>query len=290
MATTYRGRVQINGVLTRGGLNLRASQSVSSASLGLIPDGTELDVTLTSGKNWFRTTYGGNTGYVRAQDIAITTGGYPLYRVTVNTTLNIREKPSTSANAVFTAAKDRGLYVLETSGNWHLVSCNIGTGWASSSYLTPDSTAVPFDYPTIDEFIARLESFCDRDWSYALGYSSTAKTIDCANFPYVARFSLGEHNVPGEYNSIPDDVSEKGVIESYDQLERGMEVFQGTDHMGVYAGFVTFPNGQTLPAVYQSRATYNANQQAMYSERTGPNLTEMNNNWDHWAWSKYVQH
>ena len=38
------------------------------------------------------------------------------------------------------------------------------------------------------------------------------------------------------------------------------------------------------------RAAYNANQQAIYDEKTGPNLTEMNSDWDYWAWSKYVQH
>ena len=38
------------------------------------------------------------------------------------------------------------------------------------------------------------------------------------------------------------------------------------------------------------RAVHNANQQAIYDEKTGPNLTEMNSDWDYWAWSKYVQH
>lgn len=56
-------------------------------------------------------------------------------------------------HVVFTAAKDRGLYVLETSGDWYLVSCNIGTGWASKTYLVKDPSAVPFDYVTVDELI-----------------------------------------------------------------------------------------------------------------------------------------
>lgn len=96
-------------------------------------------------------------------------------------------------------------------------------------------------------------------------------------------------------NSISDD--EKGSFTDPSQLKKGMEIFQSAkndkstkNHMGVYAGLVKFPNGQTLHAVYQSRAAYNADQQAMYSEKTGPNLTEMNSDWDYWAWSKYVQH
>ena len=31
-------------------------------------------------------------------------------------------------------------------------------------------------------------------------------------------------------------------------------------------------------------------QKAIYSEETGQNLTEMNEKWDHWGWSKYVKH
>ena len=150
---TYHGRVQINGSLTRGVLRLRQAMDTKSKVLAEMPDGTELDVTLTSGKTWFKTTYNGQTGYVRAVDIAITEG-YPLYRVNVSKgTLNIRSVPKTGDNVVFTAAKDRGLYVLETSGDWYLVSCNIGTGWASKTYLVKDPSAVPFDYVTVDELI-----------------------------------------------------------------------------------------------------------------------------------------
>ena len=150
---TYHGRVQINGSLTRGVLRLRQAMDTKSKVLAEMPDGTELDVTLTSGKTWFKTTYNGQTGYVRAVDIAITEG-YPLYRVNVSKgTLNIRSVPKTGDNVVFTAAKDRGLYVLETSGDWYLFSCNIGTGWASKTYLLKDPSAVPFDYVTVDELI-----------------------------------------------------------------------------------------------------------------------------------------
>ena len=183
---TYHGRVQINGTLTRGVLHLRKTESDTSAIVADMPDGTELDVTLSSNKEWFSTIYDGKSGYVKAVNIAITEG-FPLYRVNVNNgTLNIRKKPSTTAKASFNAAKDRGLYVLETSGNWYLVSCNIGTGWASKSYLVKDPTVKPFDYPTVDEFIERLKDFCGKGWQYKDGYSSSQKYIDCSNYPYIA--------------------------------------------------------------------------------------------------------
>lgn len=297
MATTYCGRVQVKGALNRGKLNFRESENLTSQVLAEIPDGTELDVTLGSSKRFFRTTYNNQTGYVKASEIAITEGGYPLYRVnTESGPLNIRETPNSGSGVtvLFTAAKDKGLYVLGSSSDWYLVSCNIGTGWAKKTYLVQDSNVTPFDYLTIDEFIERLKSFCGKGWSYKLGYSSVGKTIDCANYPYVARHSLGAHNVKDEYADIESD--EKGSFTDPSQLEKGMEVFQyntsesNWKHMGVYAGVVTFPNGETRHAVYQSRAAYNANQLAMYSEKTGPNLTEMNNDWNYFGWSKYIKH
>lgn len=291
--STYHGRVQINGALTRGYLNIRSRQSRNSAPIAEVDDGTELDVTLTSDNQWFKTTYNGKTGYLQLENFAITEG-YPLYRVNVNSgTLNIRSEPKIADdNVIFTAAKDRGLYVLETREGWCLVSCNIGTGWASNSYLVQDSTAQPFDYPTVNEFIERLESFCNCGWSYALGYSSTQKTIDCANYPYVARYSLGAHSTNDEYASISDD--EKGPIRDLSELKVGMELFQrdseaSIKHMGVYAGLVNF-DGDVLPAVYQSRSVSSGARKAKYKERTGPNLTEMNEKWNYWGWSKYVQH
>lgn len=293
--TTYHGRVQVNGALNRGVLNLRKLPQKGSNSLAEMPDGTELDVTLSSDKDWFKTTYNGKTGYVEAMNIAITQNGL-LHRVNVdNGTLNIRKKPETTADPIFTAAKGRGLYVLETSGNWCLVSCNIGTGWASKTYLVEDAQVEPFDYPTVNEFIERLKSFCGKGWKYGQGYSSTGKYIDCSNYPYVARFGLGAKGASTEYNAISSD--EKGVITDRSMLKVGMEVFQSDrnneaskKHMGVYAGLVSFSGSAPCHAVYQSRAVYNANQKAMYSEKTGPNLTEMNSDWDCWAWSKYVKH
>ncbi len=116
------------------------------------------------------------------------------------------------------------------------------------------------------------------------------KWIDCSNYPYVARFSLGLKAATSEYRDISDD--EKGPITDRNQLKVGMEIFQSESfggyqmkHMGVYAGLVTFNNGETRHAVYQSRAVYNANQLAIYDEETGPNLTEMNDDWYYWGWS-----
>lgn len=293
---TYHGRVQVNGCLNRGHLYLRKSEESESTPLAEIPDGTELDVTLTRSNEHFKTTYNGKTGYVRLMDIAITQG-HPLYRVNVKSgTLNVRTAPSKNQKKLgFTAAKDRGLYVLETHGDWYLVSCNIGTGWSSKSYLVKDETAVPFDYPTIDEFIKRLKDFCGKGWHYDKGYNNTDKHIDCSNYAHVARYNLGETGASSEYASISDD--EKGSITDPTQLKVGMEIFKSDstnkdtkNHMGVYAGIITFNDGIARPAVYQSRSFFDPKQAAMYSEKTGPNLTEMDSDWDCWAWSKYVQH
>lgn len=295
---TYKGYVQINGCLKDGTLELRKLADEKSTVVAEMSDGDELTLISDScDGEWIKAIYQSTSGYVKTVNVAVTEGA-PLYRVNVSTgTLNIRKKPATtsSSSVHFTAAKNRGLYVLKTSGDWCLVSCNIGTGWASKKYLVEDPDAVPFDYPTVNEFLERLKSFCGAGWEYGRGYSSTDKYIDCSNYPYVSRFSLGEKGASSEYGSIRNE--DKGTFTDPSQLKVGMEIFQSDpnnkstkNHMGVYAGLVRFNNGQTLHAVYQSRAVYNAKQQAIYSEKTGPNLTEMNSAWDSWAWSPYVRH
>ena len=56
-----------------GRLNLRASCSTSASSLIQIPDKTAINVETVSGHNdWFKTSYGGYTGYVVAKYVQIT--------------------------------------------------------------------------------------------------------------------------------------------------------------------------------------------------------------------------
>lgn len=291
---TYTGKVEVNGAVKRGTLHLRQNAADESSSLALIPDGEVLQLTTIGNEAWFRTTYNNKSGYVAARYIVVTDEGFPVYRVaTQEGVLNIRNTPSTGGLIVFTAPKEGGLYKLEEKSDWYRVSCDLGTGWAKKNFLVADGSAQITGFLTPDEYIENLERYCNSGWSYnddGDGYNSSKKSIDCAYYPFKARNSLGEHAATLEYDSIL--TGEKGKISSFDQLEKGMEVFQGTEktkeHMGVYAGIVTI-KGVTCHGVYQSRSK-SGDQLAQYKEETGPNLTEMNDQWNYWAWSPYVIH
>lgn len=54
-------------------LNIRSSMSISSDPLGLIPNGTEIEVEASGNGDWYKVTYDGKTGYVSSDYIRILT-------------------------------------------------------------------------------------------------------------------------------------------------------------------------------------------------------------------------
>ena len=132
MATFY-------GKVVGGGLNLRTSTSTNVSSPIQIPQNTELYVSTIEGNQaWFSTSYGGYSGYVVAQYIAITNDGGTTQVTTASGSLNIRKTASTSASVLYTAAQNSIIRLLDYTSvsNWHRVSSANGTGWAQSQFLT----------------------------------------------------------------------------------------------------------------------------------------------------------
>lgn len=297
-----------NGKVRGGSLNLRQTTSTSATKLASIPNNTPLTVETVSGqRDWFKTNYGGKSGYVLAQYIAITSGVGTCTVTTVSGSLNIRKTPSGSASVIYTAARNSLLYLLDSTSvtDWYRVSSSSGTGWAMSSFLTigGNNTEPPVESTnlSVDEYIANLESFCNCGWTYMpSGCDTNKKTIDCAHYPYQARNRQGGKGCTTEYNNY---LSSKGLISElggYNGLQRGMEVFQQdtTDpskkgHMGVYAGKIMI-DGVEYHGVYQSCSSHNTIA-TVYNNGvpgdSGPNLTEMKaGRWKYWGWSKYVNH
>ena len=128
-----------NGTVRGGALNMRASTSTSSTRLVQIPNGTALTVNLVAGSpNWMSTSYAGYTGFVLAQYVAITSDGGTATVTTASGGLNVRETPSSTATALYSAAQNSTVRLLDTSSysGWYCISSSSGTGWAMSQYLT----------------------------------------------------------------------------------------------------------------------------------------------------------
>lgn len=297
-------------------LNIRKTPSTSASAIYTAAKGSILYLLdSTSVTGWFRVSSSSGTGWASKSFLTInSTGGgsdigsYPI-TATVDTakhgnggTLNLRQNATTGSTLVTTIPNGATIHVNSLSGEWLAAKYNAYTGYVMAKFIVGTSaygestgTTTPGSL-TVDQYITNLESFCNNGWSYGSGYKPNDKIIDCAWYPYKARNDQGAHGCTTEYNS---HLSEKGRISSYDNLVRGMEIFQPNandpstkEHMGVYAGKVVIA-GVLQHAVYQSCSSHNtidAKYNNGVTDDSGPNLTGMNNKWKYWGWSKYVKH
>ncbi len=143
-----------NGYVIGGALNMRATTSTSSDRLTQIPNGTNVTVSLVAGApEWLSTSYGGYSGFVLAQYIAVTNSGGECTVTTESGGLNVREAPQTDATRIYVAARNSSLRLLDYTSysGWYCVSSSEGTGWAQSQFLTiittppfvPDDNTIP---------------------------------------------------------------------------------------------------------------------------------------------------
>lgn len=129
--------MSFNANVIGGGLNLRAECSTSSTRLTQIPTGTAIVVDIVADEpEWFATSYGGYTGFVVAQYVAITADGGECIP-NVENSLNIRKKPVSGATRLYSAYPDDVLRLLDytSEADWYRVSSAEGTGWAMSEFL-----------------------------------------------------------------------------------------------------------------------------------------------------------
>ncbi len=125
-------------------IDIRQSASSKAKSLSKINKGTALTVKDQSG-NWLKVYYSSKkiTGWVLASQISTkkpststSVSNLGTYYVTA-TSLNVREKATTSSQVIGSVKKNAALTLLKKSGSWGQVKLRNGkTGWVSMSYLT----------------------------------------------------------------------------------------------------------------------------------------------------------
>ncbi|WP_197089886.1 SH3 domain-containing protein [Bacillus sp. FJAT-27916] len=127
-----------------GSIDIRQSASSKAKSLSKINKGTALTVKDQSG-NWLKVYYSSKkiTGWVLASQISTkkpststSVSNLGTYYVTASS-LNVREKATTSSKVIGSVKKNAALTLLKKSGTWGQVKLSNGkTGWVSMSYLT----------------------------------------------------------------------------------------------------------------------------------------------------------
>jgi len=122
-------------------LNLRKSASPTGTILLTIPSGRNVTYLGTYG-SWYKVSYGGQTGYVSAQYVKVststTTTTAKTYVTTVN--LNLRKSASSTGTILLTIPSGRSVTYLGTYGSWYKVSYGGQTGYVSSQYLKASTT------------------------------------------------------------------------------------------------------------------------------------------------------
>lgn len=118
-------------------LNVRSEPSTSGEVVGKISaKGTECSVTVCSEHDWFEIICGSLHGYVAARYIYVTEGERYCTVNTQGGSLNIRQRPSTSAPILYTVPNNTGMrYIMTYDAAWDMVSTEKGTGWALDDYI-----------------------------------------------------------------------------------------------------------------------------------------------------------
>ena len=132
-----------------GKLHLRVLPSQSSSSLGLYPNGTEVQA-VNLGNGWHWASVGGKTGYMMSQFLAskgstpptpTPVTPYTMYIHTGNSgKLNLRALPDINSTSLGLYPNDLAVTVLATTGEWANVAVDGKMGFMMLKFLT---TTVP---------------------------------------------------------------------------------------------------------------------------------------------------
>ncbi|WP_114570054.1 SH3 domain-containing protein [Exiguobacterium flavidum] len=129
--------------VTTDNLNLRSTASSSGKLYLTIPKGK----TITSGYrigNWYKTTYGGKTGYVAGSYLkkapTVTGTSFTSTKYVTTDNLNVRSSASTSGKLLVTIPKGKTVTSSYRIGSWYKVTYSGKTGYVAGGYLKKATT------------------------------------------------------------------------------------------------------------------------------------------------------
>ena len=119
----------------KGNLNLRARPDKHSAVLAYVPNGSEITLVEPTEDGWYRVTYRGKTGYVRAEYLVPADGDDTAVYTDEAVFAFVRKKPDEEAELVGVASYLTPITVLRVDGDWSYVSCQMKDGTALVGYI-----------------------------------------------------------------------------------------------------------------------------------------------------------
>ena len=135
--------------VSSGSLNLRLSNSVSSAVLTKLANGTEIQV-LSSSSGWAKIQVNGKTGYVSTDYLTETKPNTSTQQeqqvvtkyvnVSLGSSLNMRKSPSENSSIIVKIARGVEVTVLSEANGWANIEAYGQTGYVSTEFLSPTNT------------------------------------------------------------------------------------------------------------------------------------------------------
>lgn len=221
-AYTGTGTVNVSNYL-----NVRQSSSTSSAIIGKLYNGTKVDI-IDSAAGFYKISYNGTTGWVSSSYVAVSTG-----TVNVGTYLNVRKSNSTSSEIIGKLYNGTKVNIIDSAAGFYKISYNGITGWASSNYITADSST------KIQTVVSAAKSVIGV--KYVFGAASPSAGFDCSGLTMYAYSKAGI--------SLPHSAAAQSTMGTWvakSNLRPGDLIFFDTagsgniTHVGMYIGNDTF--------------------------------------------------
>ena len=191
------------------GLNLRKSPSTSASIITTIPQGAVVTITAKNG-DWYKVTYGGNTGYAHASYIVL------------------GEKPSTPGNN--TSVKFEDVF--------NVMKAHIGSPyvWGGSGEFITDSSIATLKSRFPNEAAQGWYDMIDRKF-----YNSGYRAFDCSGLMQWSFAQVGIKIGRTTYNQVNDGYA----VSKADAQPGDLLITNRQGHVGMYIG-----NGKWIEAPY----------------------------------------
>ena len=287
--TTTNPETSVNkkGSVTGNYVRFRSAPSLTSAIISLLNKGTSVDVVAET-DGWYKITYGGSTGYMSSDYIALSSGNTSSDTTTSTPStpepdvekmdekgyvtgnyVRMRKGPSTTNSIITTLNKGTAVTVTGKTGDWYQINYNGNVGYMSADYISIGEAPTVSDSSELGQQIADY-TMQFEGYRYVYGGSSPSSGFDCSGLMYYVYAQFGysiqrRASLQYAYN---------GVHVSKSELQPGDMIFfagdgpaYGVTHVGMYIGDGKFIHASTsstgvivsdLNSSYYTRVYYGA--------------------------------
>ena len=255
------------GTVDATSLNLRSAPSTSAASLGLVKDGTQVEVLEDAVNGWYKVVHNGMTGYMsadylvvvasegesisQADDSGLTDLGNG--KVTLESgSLNIRAEASTLGAKLGTIPNGTVVALDDHIDGWYLVTYDEITGYVSEEYIvsTTEPITVVSHGITGADIVAKAKEYLGCPHVYGKAGPSS---FDCSGFTSYIYKQFGysiNRTASTQLNNDGTSVARADLQPGDLVFFRDYSCTKSASHVGIYIG-----DGQFIHASSSSSAS-----------------------------------